>query len=446
MGLLNFGAGIAAAGRAVSQFGGTAALEAMKSDLEDQKIRLADQLSTQRETNLAGVRAGYERQGQQEQFARETSPEAIKAKADIAGQSAKATAAAETEALAARPQTELSKLRADYDAKRIDSKTYKAGEARLTRDPDILSPEAYNQRINIAGATARARADATNPVQTGTAPGTLGAPKIDVAAQGYAREIVPETGGLTQSAIDQAALSLATTGRFPVGMGIGSAGAGGQRKNAIQNRAAELNAGGNIAANAAQLSALTASLKQQTTYANSTERSIANAEKGFEQVITAFKGKVNNSQLPIVNAITNAVRYNLAPGDVSAFRVGLTEVANEYANVFSRGGIVTDAVREQAKKIADGNLSVDDLSKVFDELQAQGKIVKEGAIAQADKIQGQLNGILQGGAPSPTDRATDKALGSAPPASNADIGAPPPGVSPDLWQHSTPEERALWKR
>lgn len=237
---------------------------------------------------------------------------------------------------------------------------------------------------------------AAEPVITGAAPGTIGAPTIDVTATGYSRDLVPHAGGLTQSAIDQAALALATTGRFPTGMGIGSAGAGGERKNAIQNRAGELNAGGNLPANASKLKALTASLTQQTNYANATERSVSNAENGFRQVVTAFKGKVNNSSIPIVNAMTNAGKYQLSPGDISAFRAGLTEVANEYSNVFSRGGIVTDAVRAQAKQIADGNLSIDDLSKVFSELQAQGNIVINGSHGQVQKIQGQLNNILQG--------------------------------------------------
>lgn len=240
---------------------------------------------------------------------------------------------------------------------------------------------------------------------SGMAPGTIGAAAIDTTAPGYSRDVIPNTGGLTQSAIDQGALEFATTGKMPGGMGMGSSGQGGQRKNAIQNRASELNAGGNMTANAANLKALTASLTQQTNYANSTERSVANAENGFQQLTSTFMGKVNNAQMPIVNAITNAAKYQLAPGDISAFRAGLTEVANEYSNVFSRGGIVTDAVRAQAKNIADGNLSIADLSKVMNELQAQGNIVINGSRGQVQKIQGQLNGILQGGgtpAPSPS--------------------------------------------
>jgi hypothetical protein len=48
--MVSLGAGLSAAGQAVSNFAGTAGLEQQKADLEGQKLQLANQLATQRES------------------------------------------------------------------------------------------------------------------------------------------------------------------------------------------------------------------------------------------------------------------------------------------------------------------------------------------------------------------------------------------------------------
>jgi len=235
----------------------------------------------------------------------------------------------------------------------------------------------------------------------GRLPGTTGSPTIDATQPGYASQPVPGAGGLSQAAIDQAALHFALTGVMP-SIGLGSTGAAGQKRNAIQNRAGELDAGGNIAANKAQLAANTQALDQQTTYLNQTQRSLTNAENGINQLISSFKSKgINNFSLPIANIIANKAKYNLGSGEVSAYNAGLQEVANEYTQVFSRGGQTSDAVRSQAQQIIDGNISIDNLQKVSDELQAQGDIVIKGAAAQINNIQKQINSITSGDTSTP---------------------------------------------
>jgi hypothetical protein len=247
------------------------------------------------------------------------------------------------------------------------------------------------QRLNI---TLNNQAGAT-PTD-GTVVGVTGSSAVDATQPGYASVAVPGAGGLTQAAIDQAALQFATTGVMP-SMGLGSTGAAGQKRTAIQNRAAELDAGGNIAANKVTLTANSAALKQQITYLNTTTRSLNNAEQGVKQLITDFQNKgINDQSLPIANIIKNAIKYQLGSGDVSAYKAGLQEVANEYTQVFSRGGQTSDAVRNQAQNIIDGNISIANLQKVSDELQAQGNIVIDGASKQIVDIQKQINNITTG--------------------------------------------------
>jgi hypothetical protein len=61
MSLLNWGAGLSAAGSAISSFAGNAGLAQQKSDLEKQQAVLADQLATTRETTLAHVQGAEAR-------------------------------------------------------------------------------------------------------------------------------------------------------------------------------------------------------------------------------------------------------------------------------------------------------------------------------------------------------------------------------------------------
>lgn len=227
----------------------------------------------------------------------------------------------------------------------------------------------------------------------GAALGTTGSPSIDASANGYTSTIV--AGGLTQAAIDQAALAYITSGTMP-SIGLGSTGAAMAKRNAIMNRAGELAPGGSITANKAELAANSAALTQQTTYLNSTQRALNNAAAGLKQVTDAFQGKINDQTMPVANVLANAAKYNLDPATVASYKAALAEVGNEYSQVFSRGGVNTVSSHFQAQDIIDGNISVSDLAQVGTELQAQGKIVIDGTNAQIKQIQGQLNTNLSG--------------------------------------------------
>lgn len=233
------------------------------------------------------------------------------------------------------------------------------------------------------------------PINASAAPvGTTGSATVDQTADGYGTKAV--AGGLTQAAIDQAALSDITSGQRPTG---GRSGMTIQQATAISNRMAEMDPSGNLAKNKAQVSALTQSLAQQQKYADTTDRAVSNAEAGMQQAIGAFQGKVNVSQYPTVNAAVNASQAQLDPGTISAYKAALQEVANEYTQVFSRGGQATDAVRAKSQAIVNGDLSLADLQQVLTELQAQGHIVVQGARNQVQKINDQISSIASGGSP-----------------------------------------------
>lgn len=231
-------------------------------------------------------------------------------------------------------------------------------------------------------------------VASAPAVGTTGNPGIDTTTPGYTSVVVPSTGGLTQAALDQAALQYSLTGTLPAG-GRSNTGAGLQQSQAIKNRAAELNSGGNIAANKANLSALSTSLTAQTTYKNNIQQSLTKAESGFNQLMTAFSGSgIDPSQSTVANSSLNSVASKFTGGNLFAYQAGLAEISADYAQVFARNGITSVATQSKANDILNGNISFKDLQAVQQELQAQGKTAVDSAGNQISSIQNQINGII----------------------------------------------------
>lgn len=259
--------------------------------------------------------------------------------------------------------------------------------------------------------------------------GTFGSSTIDPTVEGYSTKTIPGTGGLTRSALDQKATFYITSGTQPP---VGRGGAQGQQNSAIANRMAELDPTGNLAANKGQFKSLTSSLAKQQQYLDQTERAIRSADTGLQQLVNAFNGKVNVSQYPSVNAAANAVQAQLDPATIKAYKAGLQEVANEYTQVFSRGGQVTDAVRNRAQDIIDGNLSVPALQKVLDEIHQQGEIVIKSAKDQVQTINDQISGLAGGQSASSPTIAPSNNLPS--PQTQQDFDALPKGahyIDPD---------------
>lgn len=275
------------------------------------------------------------------------------------------------------------------------------GAATLGLDPNQdlqkqLQDPAVLQRVT----TQLASSEGFNASTTGVkgAVGTLGSPTIDATTPGYDSAPIGKTQ-MTQAAIDQAALSYAMGDKSAITSRTGK-GVPLLQANAIKNRAAEINQGGNITANKSQLTALTSTLTEQTKYANTVERSLNNAEEGFKQITQAFNSaNINTSESTFLNSKANDISkfFGNNTDKLRAFQAGLQEVSNEYQQVFSRGGQVTDTVRNKANDIFDGNLSIKDLMAVQKELQTQGEIVKSGTQSQVKNIQDQINNIIKPG-------------------------------------------------
>ena len=236
-----------------------------------------------------------------------------------------------------------------------------------------------------------------NGTPTGaTAPGTTGSPNIDSSASGYTTTQIPGSGGLTQAAIDKAALYYAITGTMP-SVGLGGTGAAAMKRNAVQARAAELDSTGQITANKAKFQALTQSLDTQTTYLNTMERSVNTVEDNIK-ILQSAADKVNNSQSPLVNEWTNLAKSKvIGSGDLAAYRSALQTVRTEYGIILARGGQVTESTRAEAAQLIPDNISKDQLNQVIGVLMAEGQNVKSEAQNQVDDINSQLNNIIGGG-------------------------------------------------
>ncbi len=180
-------------------------------------------------------------------------------------------------------------------------------------------------------------------------------------------------------------------------LGNGSKGDVAARKAAIENRAAELNTNGSMLANKSEYDTLTRSLGQQQVYSDNLERSLSNAEDGFKQITTAFSGSgINPTQSQFANSKINDVNKLFGNNTTAlrAFQAGLTEVQNEYAQVFARGGSRSVEGNKEAADLMSGDLSIKDLIGIQNELQAQGAINTKGSQDQISKINDQINHIL----------------------------------------------------
>jgi hypothetical protein len=288
---------------------------------------------------------------------------------------------------------------------------YSAADIRkaLSTNPDqfndLLKQSGYPKDFLASSATYKEQTEALKGgVTTGSGVGTVGSPEIDSSLPGYSTAMVGDTG-LTQAAIDQAAMQYATTGVMP-SVGLGSTGQAGNKRNAIENRAAELAQGTTIATAKASLQANQMALTEQTKAMNSVQSALTAADQNFQQVIDSFNGSgLNPTNSTIANRTLAWLRQHLTGGNQFAFDAGIQEVKNDYAIVFSRGGAVTDQARSQADSAINDKISFSDLQKVHTELQSLAQQIVASRTKQIKQIQDQISNPFgnKSGASSPTD-------------------------------------------
>jgi hypothetical protein len=265
----------------------------------------------------------------------------------------------------------------------------------------IKSPEELDQAKTIAEAGAARivnRELAANTIPTGPngmALGVTGDSAPHPEAPGYSTKAIPQIG-LTQARLDQAALySVLHNGAMP-SLGLGSSGPTKFQRTAIQNRAAEMDPGGNLAANGAQTTALSKELDRTIKDGTTIATNLYNAKNEGDQIFNTFAGKINDQTVTLANVIANAAKYNLDPGTVSAYKGSLRELGTTYNNIFARSGRATDLTRKQGQDIADGNISLSALKTAVGQINDLGEIVVKGFDDQRTNLQGQFNNIVSG--------------------------------------------------
>ncbi len=235
----------------------------------------------------------------------------------------------------------------------------------------------------------------TNTYAKQNAIGTTGSPTMDPTKVGYATNIVGGTG-LTQSAIDKAALSYALTGTMP-SVGLGSTGQAALKRNAIQNRAGEMDAGGNIQANKATLKSNTDALTTQTDYLNSVQRALTASEGGGQWLVNNAPAGINISSSTFANTKLNDLTKQFGNSDaIRKYQAALYEIGNEYAQVFARGGARSVEGNSAAQQLLSGNITMSALKGILDTLQSIGKINIDASQQQVQSIQDKINGIIGG--------------------------------------------------
>jgi hypothetical protein len=140
----------------------------------------------------------------------------------------------------------------------------------------------------------------------------------------------------------------------------------------------------------AEFAANKAAIATQVDYMNTTQRAVTNAENGGQQILDAFSNSgVDPNDSTYANMMMNEIAKNAGDSfDIRSYQAGLAEVANEYSQVFSRGGQNTVQSHYNANDIVNGNITLNDLNGVLAELQAQGQNVISGSVNQVKNIAG----------------------------------------------------------
>lgn len=139
-----------------------------------------------------------------------------------------------------------------------------------------------------------------------------------------------------------------------------------------------------------------ASLKQQQTYADATQRAFNTANQNLQAIIPYMQqaGINTTSNVPILNALTNKMKAGLLdPGAVAAYKAALAGLRAEYAQVLSRGGEVTEGQRHQASDLIPENLTPAQLQQVATRLNIEGSNAVKEAQGQIQIIKNRVNGV-----------------------------------------------------
>lgn len=173
--------------------------------------------------------------------------------------------------------------------------------------------------------------------------------------------------------------------------GLSSANQSNAYKAAISNKSAAILQAAGITDKTelqAEYKANSSALNGLTKYMNNMDLYLSKAEDSVNQVTQAFSNaNINTYDSTYLNQTLNGLQKNLTDSaDLRAYQAGIADVASDYTQVFTRGGVMSDAARESAADILSGNITLKDFIAVTNELQSQGQINKTDSIKQMQKV------------------------------------------------------------
>ncbi len=139
------------------------------------------------------------------------------------------------------------------------------------------------------------------------------------------------------------------------------------------------------------------SLVSQQAYLDTTNRSYQTATSNLGTLQNFMQSNsINDSNIPIINQINNKVKAGtLAPGVIAAFESSIQGLRAEYAQVLSRGGVVTDTERNAANTLIPDDLNPSQLATVTKQLSLEGQNAIREAQSSVDTIKNRLGGQTQ---------------------------------------------------
>ena len=196
-----------------------------------------------------------------------------------------------------------------------------------------------------------------------------------------------------QSATTLALDKSATVQKFLGGIN-GSSGVGKALKNAISNKAAALMAQAGVlpAVLQQEFAANTKAINTQVGYLNTVQRALNGADVGAQKTQKLFKDKgINTNDSTWANKTLNDLNKAFgSSADIRAYQAAMIEIANEYAQVFARGGTGAGTRTVEGTKLANdvinGNVKLADIQKTFDTLQSIGQTVIDTTVDQVRSI------------------------------------------------------------
>lgn len=143
---------------------------------------------------------------------------------------------------------------------------------------------------------------------------------------------------------------------------------------------------------AANFKALQTTLTDLTTKRADTSRAIDTAEQNFPLFLDLTKkAGINDLGAPIANQFAQAFNKKLiGSGDLAAWNGLRTSLQQEYAQILSRGGSVTDKTRGEAENLIAGNISYNALNDLYTTLKKESANVIKGYDNEITRTKGQI--------------------------------------------------------